>query len=289
MVAADDGIKNILQALRDNASAYLQALKVDEQGRYRYRRTCRPGSLAAGRKQERQKKKEQSSTTRNDAKRSFCARTLFLFWQKIIEAAVHARSALNSQTTAAMKAALRPPAPSRSLLRYLRTQTDDAFLAQGSSMNANRCPRQARFISTSRFDQRTSTQSIAAARSKLPPTSLRCAFSTTTPTKNKWASDKCKDDQPPSASWQERLWGMAARRGGKPLKPEDLPPEDFEQGSSMFNTRRVMTAKAAAEPRLRCTEVDENGEVILVDGEFKKTELIAKVSNHSQHFRARRS
>lgn len=50
-----------------------------------------------------------------------------------------------------------------------------------------------------------------------------------------------------------------------------------------------MTAKAAAEPRLRCTEVDENGEVILVDGEFKKTELIAKVSNHSQHFRARRS
>ncbi|TEA20414.1 Mitochondrial inner membrane magnesium transporter mrs2 [Colletotrichum sidae] len=44
----------------------------------------------------------------------------------------------------------------------------------------------------------------------------------------------------------------------------------------MFNNRRVLTAKAALEPRLRCTEVDENGEVILVDGEFKKTELIAK-------------
>jgi magnesium transporter len=38
-----------------------------------------------------------------------------------------------------------------------------------------------------------------------------------------------------------------------------------------------MAAKAASEPRLRCTEVDENGNVILVDGEFKKTELIAKV------------
>lgn len=38
-----------------------------------------------------------------------------------------------------------------------------------------------------------------------------------------------------------------------------------------------MTSKAALEPRLRCTEVDENGEVILVDGEFKKSELIAKV------------
>jgi len=37
-----------------------------------------------------------------------------------------------------------------------------------------------------------------------------------------------------------------------------------------------MAAKAALEPRLRCTEVDEYGKVILVDGEFKKTELIAK-------------
>ncbi len=45
----------------------------------------------------------------------------------------------------------------------------------------------------------------------------------------------------------------------------------------MFNSRRTQSAKAALEPRLRCTEVNEDGEVILVDGEFKKTELIAKV------------
>lgn len=44
----------------------------------------------------------------------------------------------------------------------------------------------------------------------------------------------------------------------------------------MFNSRRVMTAKAALEPMLRCTEVDENGKAILTDEEFKKTELIAK-------------
>ena len=47
----------------------------------------------------------------------------------------------------------------------------------------------------------------------------------------------------------------------------------------MFNGRRAMAAKAALEPRLRCTEVDEHGKVILVDGEFKKTELIAKVTS----------
>lgn len=52
--------------------------------------------------------------------------------------------------------------------------------------------------------------------------------------------------------------------------------EEYDDGSSMFNSRRVMTSKTTTEPRLRCTEVDEHGEVILVDGEFKKSELIAK-------------
>lgn len=79
-------------------------------------------------------------------------------------------------------------------------------------------------------------------------------------------------------TWQERLWGIGARKGAKSLKPDDLPSrEDVEHGSSMFNNRRILSAKAALEPRLRCTEVDENGKVILMDGEFKKSELIAKV------------
>jgi len=34
--------------------------------------------------------------------------------------------------------------------------------------------------------------------------------------------------------------------------------------------------KPSTEPRLRCTEFDENGNVTVVNGEFKKTELIAK-------------
>jgi len=63
---------------------------------------------------------------------------------------------------------------------------------------------------------------------------------------------------------------------GKPLQPGDLPEEPNDY-SSMFNSRRLQMAKAALEPRLRCTEVDENGKVILMDGEFKKSELIAKV------------
>jgi hypothetical protein len=33
------------------------------------------------------------------------------------------------------------------------------------------------------------------------------------------------------------------------------------------------------DPRLRCTEVDGSGKVIMVDGELKKSELIARVRN----------
>jgi magnesium transporter len=45
----------------------------------------------------------------------------------------------------------------------------------------------------------------------------------------------------------------------------------------MFNLGRSLAVKASSEPRLRCTEFDENGNVTLVNGEFKKSELIAKV------------
>lgn len=154
-----------------------------------------------------------------------------------------------------MKAALRSPVPSSSVLWYLRTQAEDIF-AQASSKTSNRCPRQSRFISTRRIQHRR-----MSTRIKLNLTLQQCTFCTTTAIRNTW-----------------KLWGMSAHRRGKPLKAEDLPSDDFEQGS-IFNMRRVMTAKAGAEPRLRCTEVDENGEVILMDGEFKKTELIAKVNS----------
>lgn len=35
--------------------------------------------------------------------------------------------------------------------------------------------------------------------------------------------------------------------------------------------------RAANELKMRCTELDEHGNVTLVSGEFKKSELIAKV------------
>ena len=44
----------------------------------------------------------------------------------------------------------------------------------------------------------------------------------------------------------------------------------------MFNIGRSVAGKASNEMKLRCTEFDENGNVTLVNGEFKKSELIAR-------------
>jgi magnesium transporter len=62
--------------------------------------------------------------------------------------------------------------------------------------------------------------------------------------------------------------------GASAARNRQLPPlASFLDAS----TPRQRVLKAANEPRLRCTEFDENGNVTLVNGEFKKSELIAKV------------
>ncbi|KAL8732360.1 MAG: hypothetical protein Q9166_002758 [cf. Caloplaca sp. 2 TL-2023] len=48
------------------------------------------------------------------------------------------------------------------------------------------------------------------------------------------------------------------------------------KGANGTSFGRSKAGKAANELRLRCTEVNENGDVTLVNGEFKKSELIAK-------------
>lgn len=51
--------------------------------------------------------------------------------------------------------------------------------------------------------------------------------------------------------------------------------DDTTEG--IFNVGRGLAAKASNELRIRCTEFDTNGNVTLVNGEFRKSELIAKV------------
>ncbi|KJZ75792.1 Mitochondrial inner membrane magnesium transporter mrs2 [Hirsutella minnesotensis 3608] len=183
-----------------------------------------------------------------------------------------------------MQPAVRPTAPSRNLLKFLRLQAEAVLAGPRSARCSELCRRSkwtslgshgrgARPLTTVACGPRTQSQSTRRDVSASRPAKLRL-YSTEVPRR---PSDAQAPKVDAAVSWQERLWGSTARRGAKPLKPTDLPLHDeFTPGSSMFNSRRVMAAKAALEPRLRCTEVDENGKVILVDGEFKKTELIAK-------------
>lgn len=80
--------------------------------------------------------------------------------------------------------------------------------------------------------------------------------------------------------WRERCWGRM-KKTPKPLQPDDLPNTFYpreESGDFIFSLGQHISAKAAAQhSKLRCTELDENGNVVMASGEFKKSELIAKV------------
>ncbi|KAB8337070.1 hypothetical protein FH972_021374 [Carpinus fangiana] len=70
-----------------------------------------------------------------------------------------------------------------------------------------------------------------------------------------------------------RLVGFRRTRPKEPLQPNDLPPiSNFLDDNSSLG--RVL--KAEHQLKLRCTEFDEQGNVALANGEFKKSELIAK-------------
>lgn len=67
--------------------------------------------------------------------------------------------------------------------------------------------------------------------------------------------------------------GSAPRQRDPRLKANDLPP--FPDGSSEMGAPVLgRTTKAANELKLRCTQFDENGNVTLVNGEYKKQDLI---------------
>ncbi|KAI0434843.1 cora-domain-containing protein [Xylaria sp. FL1042] len=206
-------------------------------------------------------------------------------------------------------ASLRPPVPSARLLRFLRQQTESLnFFCPTHDVSAFCIGQQQQ-----QQQQQWQAQAQAQAQTRrtpcparYQPAPLRAGIldfrplvpaqrPQTVSIKRREAyadvASRCQHNSFPNGqpkpckpSWREWLWGSAeqrTRRPGRPLEPDDLPEVDREGSSSsssnsMFNTHRQLSKKAASEPRLRCTEVDENGNVILVDGEFKKSELIAR-------------
>lgn len=75
-----------------------------------------------------------------------------------------------------------------------------------------------------------------------------------------------------------RLWKPRKGKETPKLKPSGLPPlPSFLDDVGGTSISRSKAGKAANDLKLRCTEFDNDGKVTLMDGEFKKTELIAKV------------
>ncbi|KAF2465988.1 cora-domain-containing protein [Lindgomyces ingoldianus] len=72
------------------------------------------------------------------------------------------------------------------------------------------------------------------------------------------------------------LWGSGKHRTTKPREEHTSPLTSFldDNGGGLGGLGRV--TRPTNELKLRCTELDEQGNVTMVSGEFKKSELIAK-------------
>ena len=73
------------------------------------------------------------------------------------------------------------------------------------------------------------------------------------------------------------IFNSARQRRLAQLQAPPPPPDENSQASTGFGSSLGRIMRPANELKMRCTELDEHGNVTLVSGEFKKSELIAKV------------
>ena len=189
-------------------------------------------------------------------------------------------------------------APSKNLLRYLRFQFDNPSLFHPSFYRSPHCRSDlkrptlhtAPWISRSYSCQKRSALSSPAATR--PFTAPRSPYSYRPSTSSQPTfGDPCHYPSRQIRSFSatpnktrhslRRLLGFGRTKAKSELKPDDLParPATIDDGleTNPFYVGRNIALKTSNEPRLRCTEFDENGNVTLVNGELKKSELIARV------------
>ena len=192
------------------------------------------------------------------------------------------------------------PIPSSSLLRFLRTQSDEVcFFTVNSIARPSKCssPRTgalfARCSPASRRRLSTSPRPLATVQASilnldcLRPTSknlttnraptLQLGISPGLLASND-SKEKPSSSRYVSTNFRPLLEKVLNLRKADstptPDEPVPLPSSlDDVNGASIGRSK----ASRVNELKLRCTEFNEHGKVTLVNGEFKKTELIAKV------------
>ena len=173
---------------------------------------------------------------------------------------------------------LRFSVPSSSLLKFLRQQTDTCFFTPNAAPKAPLGHKSLCRSSTSKPSQirtrRLSTTAPCDSSTSLSQCDLASAtvaqFNHTGAPNARYASTQ---------SLFRRLLRFRDPNSPAALQPSDIPHRQDNGGhdSQFLNlSRSLARSGASAETKLRCTEFDANGDVTLVSGEFKKSELIAK-------------
>ncbi|KAI4251033.1 MAG: hypothetical protein LQ352_005114, partial [Teloschistes flavicans] len=183
------------------------------------------------------------------------------------------------------------PAPSYDLLRFLRSQAEDLWFFSPNTKTVrsrppprtpfrgntlNRFPHSARASGTVKLGGPTLESSLLNFNFlRHPPRHQDAAarVSTTVAPRNRsFVHNESTED----ISLLGRLWGKR-RKARTALKEEQTTPlPSFLEDPNATSFGRSKAGKSANELRLRCTEINEHGDVTLVNGEFKKSELIAK-------------
>ncbi|PWY83477.1 inner membrane magnesium transporter mrs2 [Aspergillus heteromorphus CBS 117.55] len=204
---------------------------------------------------------------------------------------------------------LKPSAPSASLLRYLRSQSDSLFFTPNPTSGGGCYPTDPQQLHyhhhhhhhqestafslrrTSKWTHLDATPCQATLEASMFPlpgfsaksrsAAARCRAplaqrSSTSPFFLPYAQSS-RASSTKSRSFLRRLFDFNRNKTVEAKQFLRTPPALISEGTDGGITLgRGLAAKASNEPRLRCTEFDSNGDVTLVNGEFKKSELIAK-------------
>ncbi|KAF7717890.1 Uncharacterized protein PECH_002710 [Penicillium ucsense] len=155
-----------------------------------------------------------------------------------------------------MLSPLKPSAPSASLLRFLRVQS--GLVNIGVQCNPCQHRRATLPLSTP----------IPIARHAIP--TLSAKFN---PSQSPAVTRSVSTNRRPLL---RRLLDLRRGKVVDPKNHRNTNQAVTDEGTELFNLGRGLAAKASNELRLRCTEFDKSGNVTLVNGEFRKSELIAK-------------
>lgn len=177
-----------------------------------------------------------------------------------------------------------PLVPSPAVLRFLRIQTEclrflhtSRAVARSSSCLARASRPRQQLPIKSQHDTRSRVYSINHKSAHIRTRSLdRALVSSVSPRCSCTPKSAVREFVRTASAWsakgREKPWETwRTRRKG--LEPNDLPlPLALEDTGSIGRA-----IKPGSELMLRCTEFDASGNVTLINGEFKKTELIQKV------------